>query len=156
MTLEIREITQKGTELEEITSLFREYNDFLGFDLCFQNFAEELAALPGKYAPPSGRLYLVKYGGNTAGCAAFYKLGEGVCELKRLYLRPGFQGRGLGRAVMQRAMADAKAAGYDRMRLDSLRRLKEARALYEKFGFTEIQPYNYNPFDDVYYMERAL
>lgn len=149
-------VTVGDPRLEAVSALFREYNDYLGFDLRFQGFEEELAALPGKYGAPSGRLYLAELDGEMAGCAAFYQQADGICELKRLYVRDAFKGRGLGRALMERAMADAKAAGYRAMRLDSLERLKDARPLYDKLGFHEIPPFNECPLEDVYYMERAL
>lgn len=142
--------------LHEVQSLFREYNDFLGFDLCFQGFEEELASLPGKYAAPHGQLYLALMKDEITGCVAFYRLSEGICELKRLYVRPAFQGHGIGKLLMQRALDDAKSLHYRIMRLDSLRRLTSAEPLYTKFGFTEIAAFNNSPLDDVYYMERTL
>lgn len=151
------DVIDKGhAQLETLRGLFREYNDYLGFNLDFQGFEQELAALPGKYAAPSGRLYLATYNGEIAGCVAFYKLSEGICELKRLYTRPAFQGKGIGRALIERALTDAKSTGYRTMRLDSLRRLVSAGKIYENFGFSEISAYNVNPLDDVYYMERVL
>lgn len=154
--LTLHTVQENDPRLPEIRALFREYNDFLGFDLCFQGFEEELAALPGKYAAPSGRLYLALWNGEVAGCGAFYRFADGICEFKRLYVRPEFKGHGIGRAIMEQAIQDATLAGYHVMRLDSLRRLEEAGKLYITLGFREIAPYNHNPFDDVYYMERAL
>lgn len=147
---------QTKPDLAAIRALFMEYQDFLDIDLDFQDFGAELAKLPGKYAPPTGRLFLARCEGKPAGCVAFYRMEEGVCELKRLYVSPPFVGKGIGKALFDRALEEAKAAGYTTMRLDSLRRLKDAGKLYEQYGFREIAPFNKNPHHDVYYMEKAL
>lgn len=154
--LHIYVIGKQDAWLPTVRQIFREYNEQLGFDLCFQNFDEEMASLPGRYAEPDGRLYLGLVDEQPAACGAFYKLEEGICELKRLYVCPPFKGKGYARTLLERAMADAKAVGYHTMRLDSLHRLKDARKLYEKYGFYDIEPYNKNPYDDVYYMECRL
>lgn len=143
-------------DVAAIRALFIEYQRYLEIDLDFQDFGEELAKLPGKYAPPEGRLLLARCENKPAGCVAFYKMEEGVCELKRLYVRPDHKGKGVGKALFEHALAEAKAEGYTMMRLDSLRRLEEAGKLYAHYGFREIAPFNKNPHEDVYYLEREL
>jgi GNAT superfamily N-acetyltransferase len=154
------EITPATTreDIAAVRALFIEYQEYLDIDLDFQNFGEELAVLPGKYAPPHGRLFLARYDGKVAGCAAFYPMDEAgdVCELKRLYVRRDSANLGIGTALFERAMQEAQAIGYTTMRLDSLRRLKKAGRLYKHYGFYEIAPYNDNPHADVYYLERKL
>ena len=136
--------------------LFCEYAAESQLDLCFQNFEEELASLPGAYAPPEGRLLLVFYEGQVAGCVALRKFEDGVCEMKRLYVQPAHRGKGLGRRLTEAIIAEARAIGYGKMRLDSLTSLKEAARLYRSLGFSEIPPYRYNPLPDVVFMEIGL
>jgi putative acetyltransferase len=142
--------------LEIIRELFREYENFLGFHLCFQEFEKEMEGLPGKYAPPEGRLIIAEYDSEVAGCIALKKIGEGICEMKRLYVRPKFRGKKIGRVLAEKIIAEAKAIGYKKMRLDTLKRLKEALSLYRSMGFREIGSYVFNPLEDVVYMERDL
>jgi len=137
--------------------LFLEYAQSLGFSLCFQNFDQELAGLPGDYAPPAGRLLLAEYEGQLAGCVALHKLEPGVCEMKRLYLRSQFRGKGLGRALAGRIIAEARQIGYRRMRLDTVEPvMQDAVAMYRKIGFKEIAPYRSNPIAGALYMELEL
>lgn len=143
-------------DLAAIRALFMEYQNYLDIDLDFQQFGVELADLPGKYASPRGRLLIARCGDEIAGCVAFYPMNEEICELKRLYVRRSHAGKGAGKALFETALHEAKRAGYTCMRLDSLRRLKEAGKLYEAYGFREIAPYNTNPHADVYYLEREL
>ena len=143
-------------DLDIIRELFREYEKFLGFGLCFQGFENELAGLPGNYAPPEGRLIIAKYDSEAAGCIALKKIGEGVCEMKRLYVRPKFRGKKIGRQLAEKIIAEAKLIGYKKMRLDTLRRLNEAVTLYRSLSFREIQPYVFNPHEDAVYMEIDL
>ena len=124
--------------------------------LCFQSFEAELAGLPGNYAPPGGALLLAMDGPRPAGCAALRKFGDGIGELKRLFVRPEYRGRGVGRALAMRVLEEAIAAGYACIRLDTLARLKEAGQLYQSLGFKQIKPYCPNPLEDVVYWELAL
>src|SRR6185503_10083847 len=135
--------------------LFCEYAAESQLDLCFQNFEAELAGLPGAYAPPQGRLLLSMHDEHLAGCVALRQLEDGVCEMKRLYVRPAFRGLGVGRMLAQRVIEEAIAIGYFRMRLDTLARMQAAVALYEALGFRRIAAYRPNPLEDVIYFELA-
>ena len=137
--------------------LFLEYAQSLGFSLCFQNFDKELATLPGDYAPPDGRLLLAEYEGQCAGCVALHKLEDSICEMKRLYLRPQFRGKGLGRALADHIIAEARQIGYGRMRLDTVEPvMQDAVSMYRRIGFREIAPYCSNPIAGAIYMELQL
>ena len=152
------EIVQALTpgHVAEARALFREYERSLGVDLCFQGFEQELAGLPGAYAPPRGRLLLSLDGAAPAGCVALRPLADAVCEMKRLYVRPAFRGRRAGRQLAEAVIAEARAIGYARMRLDTLPSMKEAIALYRALGFVEIAPYTTNPVAGALFMELAL
>ena len=144
-------------QLAQARDLFLEYAQSLGFSLCFQNFDQELAGLPGDYAPPGGRLLLGEYDGELAACVALHKLDPGICEMKRLYLRPSFRGKGLGRTLAGRIITEARQIGYKRMRLDTVEPvMKDAVAMYRKLGFKEIAPYRANPIAGALYMELEL
>jgi ribosomal protein S18 acetylase RimI-like enzyme len=145
------------TQIAQVRDLFLEYAQSLGFSLCFQSFDQELAGLPGDYAPPDGRLLLAEFEGQLAGCVALHQLDSKNCEMKRLYLRPQFRGKGLGRALSGTIIAEARAIGYERMRLDTVEPvMKDAVAMYRRLGFKEIAPYRTNPIEGAMYMELEL
>ena len=153
-----REILQARSreQVKAASRLFQEYAAFTGLDLCFQGFAEELAGLPGAYAPPTGRLLLGRCGGEWAGCVALRPFSQNIGELKRLYVRPAFRRQGLGRALVHGVIQAARQIGYSRMRLDTLDLMKEALTLYDSFGFRPIEPYRHNPYSGAIYLELAL
>src|SRR6202030_780345 len=145
---------ESPAQIAEARELFLEYAQSLGMNLCFQNFEQELAGLPGHYAPPDGRLLLAAYEGLLAGCVALHKWETGVCEMKRLYLRPSFRGRGLGRAIAETVIAEARSIGYQRMRLDTIEPImKDAVEMYRRLGFREIEAYRATPIVGAMYME---
>ena len=148
---------QSPAQITQVRELFLEYAQSLGFSLCFQSFDQELAGLPGDYAPPDGRLLLMEYEGQPAGCVALHKLEAGICEMKRLYVRPAFRGKGLGRILAESILNEARAIGYDRLRLDTVEPvMKNAVAMYRLLGFREIAPYRANPIAGALYMELDL
>jgi GNAT superfamily N-acetyltransferase len=140
-----------------VRALFLEYAQSLGFSLCFQGFDQELARLPGDYAPPAGGLLLAAYQGEPAGCVALHCLEREICEMKRLYLRPQFRGQGMGRALAEAIIARARSLGYRHMRLDTVEPvMRDAVALYRQLGFEEIGAYRPNPVVGAMYMELLL
>ena len=148
---------QTLAQIAQARELFLEYAQSLGFSLCFQNFDKELAELPGSYALPEGRLLLVEKEGQLVGCVALHKLAPGICEMKRLYLRPRFRGKGLGRILADRIIAEARQAGYRHMRLDTVEPvMKDAVAMYYKLGSKDIAPYCENPMPGAIYLELEL
>ncbi|RYG20987.1 GNAT family N-acetyltransferase [bacterium] len=155
MSLTITPATE--ATLNDVRTLFVEYQAFLNVDLCFQGFEAELASLPKPYEEPEGALVLAYWDDRLAGCAGIKPLGEDVCELKRLFVRPEFRGQGIGRSLGHRMVDEAKQRGYLRMRLDTLARLGSAVALYRALGFVEIPAYYDNPLEErVIYMELGL
>ena len=142
--------------LEVARLLMREYAASLGFDLGFQDFDRELEALPGEYGPPGGRLLLAWLGDRLAGCVALRKLQDGICEMKRLYVRPAFRGHRIGRLLAERAIAEAREIGYGRMRLDTVPSMQRAQSLYRSLGFYEVEAYRYNPIPGAAYLELKL
>jgi len=148
---------QSGPALEDIRALFLEYARGLNFNLCFQNFDRELEELPGPYGLPHGRLILCEVDGRPAGCIAVKPLGSGVCELKRLFVRPEFRRRKLGLNLTQHIIDEARSIGYTVMRLDTIRgTMDNAIALYESVGFRETPAYYHNPIPNAFYMELRL
>ena len=153
--LRILEVRTKE-DLLKIQNLFEEYAASLAINLDFQGFDEELAALPGEYAPPDGCLLLAQWKGQTAGCVGLRKFSPSICEMKRLYTKPQFRGLGIGRAMCEEVIGWARRSDYERMRLDTLPSMEEAKDLYRSLGFREIEPYRFNPVEDASFMELAL
>jgi putative acetyltransferase len=148
---------ESPAQIGRVRELFLEYAQSLRVNLCFQNFEEELAGLPGHYAPPDGRLLLAEYEGRLAGCVALHQWEPGVCEMKRLYLRPSFRGKGWGRVIAETIISEARKIGYQCMRLDTIEPImKDAVEMYRKLGFREIAPYRPNPIAGAMYMELKL
>jgi GNAT superfamily N-acetyltransferase len=184
---------ESAAQIEQIRELFLEYAKSLGFSLCFQRFDQELAGLPGDYAPPDGRLLLAEYAGQIAGCGALHRVpsyesrvrsrepemlpaantkqsyksvvspasGDSaekrIGEMKRLYLRPAFRGKGLGRLLAERILQEARSIGYAKLRLDTVEPvMKDAVAMYRRMGFREIEAYRLNPMAGTLYMELDL
>ncbi len=150
------ENVRTAEEIELARTLFREYQQSLGVDLCFQGFEDELANLPGSYAPPSGRLLLLRVDREIAGCVALRKIGEGVCEMKRLYVRDAFRGQGLGRRLAEAILEEVRRIGYRKMRLDTLPSMRAAIPLYRSLGFSEIGAYRENPVEGALFFELTL
>jgi putative acetyltransferase len=149
-------IVLTSEDIEAARRLFLEYSKSLGFDLCFQSFEEELAGLPGRYGPPDGRLLLARFDGEVAGCIALRKLEVGICEMKRLYVKPVFRGKKIGELLVRRLLKEARACNYERMRLDTVPSMVTAQALYRSLGFVEIAAYCDNPIPGAVYMECNL
>jgi GNAT superfamily N-acetyltransferase len=137
-------------------TLFKEYAAWLGIDLSFQKFDDELANLPGDYAPPDGRLLLAQCGTETAGCVALRRFNDGACEMKRMWVRPQFRGMQIGRVLAEHLIAEARSVGYGEMLLDSLPALISALSLYKSLGFESIPAYRYNPEPDAVFMRLRL
>jgi putative acetyltransferase len=153
-------IAASAEDIVDIRQLLREYEDWLGTDLCFQGFENELAGLPGSYAPPFGRLLIAmaaaESGHGSAGCVALRPFDESTCEMKRLFVRADFRGTGLGRRLTLAIIDEARAIGYRKMRLDTLPQQREAHRLYASLGFREIQPYRPNPIAGSLFLELDL
>lgn len=145
-----------SAELAVVRELFFEYQAELGIDLCFQGFAAEVEGLPGDYAPPSGRLLLAFRDGAPVGCAALRRVTGTRCETKRLFLRPGARGMGLGRRLVESLLAEARSIGYDEIVLDTLPSMAEAQRMYERFGFPDIPSYRTNPVPGARYLGLRL
>lgn len=155
-TVEVRQAQTEG-EIEAARKIFRDYEAWLGLDLCFQGFEEELKNLPGKYAPPSGRLYLAYADEKLAGCIAMRKLEDGVCEMKRLFVLDEFRGQRIGVQLIERVIEEARKENYRAMRLDTFPpKMGKAVSLYESHGFRPVAPYYENPNEGVLFMELDL
>jgi GNAT superfamily N-acetyltransferase len=156
----VLERPETAEHLEHARTIFREYAQSLGVDLCFQDFESELARLPGEYAAPSGHLLLAWVDGRLAGCGALRPLPDAdyanACEMKRLYVRPDFRGFGLGRALAGALFDEARRIGYSHMLLDTLDDMEAARELYATLGFEEIPPYYFNPIPGAHYLKAEL
>ena len=155
IAFDLRQATFPG-DVATARALFEEYQRSLGISLCFQNFDEELRTLPGVYAQPAGRLLLAFAGEEPAGCVAIRRIEEGICELKRLWVRSVFRGTGLGRLLVETVLHEARNIGYRRMRLDTLPSMKAAQALYLSTGFLDVPPYNDHPLEGTRFMEAIL
>jgi putative acetyltransferase len=146
--------------LEAARAVMREYGESLDVDLCFQHFDDELARLPGDYAPPSGQLLLAYVDGELAGCGALRAIADAdyanACEMKRLFVRPGFRRFGLGRILAEALLDEGRRAGYSAMLLDTLDDMEAARELYATLGFEEIPPYYFNPIPGAHYLKADL
>ena len=150
-------VADNAEQIAAVRELFLEYASSLGFDLCFQSFENELAGLPGNYALPSGVLLLGLSNDQAAGCVALHRLEDGVCEMKRLYVRPQFRGTGIGSQLVRRVIESAVAMGYKGMRLDTVAdQMQDALRMYRRLGFVQIDPYRENPIPSALYMELDL
>ena len=153
---DVRQV-ESAEQIAAIRELFLEYAQSLGFSLCFQSFDQELASLPGDYAPPHGRLLLATSEDTPAGCVALHSLSPGICEMKRLYVRPNFRGKGLGKVLAEHVSVEGRNIGYKQLRLDTVEpRMQTAVAMYRKLGFREVAPYRPNPIEGALYMELQL
>jgi putative acetyltransferase len=148
---------ESAAQLDAIRELLLEYWQNRKLELFVFNFDQELAGLPGAYAPPDGRLFLAQWENKPAGCVALRKLESGICEMKRLYLSPKFRGKGVGKILAEFIIHEARNIGYQKMRLDTIQsNMQEAMALYRQLGFNEIAPYRVNPLPGVIFMELVL
>ena len=153
----LKVVTAESSEqVDTIRELFLEYAKSLNFDLCFQGFDKELESLPGKYAAPDGRLLLALYDQKIAGCVALWKVSDQVCEMKRLWVRPEFRGKKIGRQLAEFVIEQAKLIGYFKMKLDTIDTMTEAIKLYVSLGFRSTSAYRYNPVEGAEYMELDL
>lgn len=143
-------------EILQVKSLFTEYAASLDFNLCFQDFDKEIAELPGEYALPDGRLLLALDGTKIAGCVTLRKITKDTCEMKKLYVKPEFRGKRIGKALAEYIIEEARKIGYSRMQLDTVPSMKEAISLYQSLGFKGIEPYRYNPVKGAIFMELIL
>ena len=150
------EVAQSADQIDEVRRLFEEYWASFGFTPCFQNFSDELANLPGDYVPPRGVLALATIDGRTAGCAALRAFDSERAEMKRLYTRPDFRGRGLGLALLEWVVARARAAGYREIVADTMPVMTRALEMYDRFGFQRCEPYSEHPTPGAIYLRLRL
>lgn len=149
-------VAHTAEQIDIVRALMREYQRALGVDLCFQGFEQELARLPGTYAPPSGRLLLASHQGEIVGCVALQAIDAERCEMKRLYVRPAARGLGVGKALVVRVIEEARAIGYACVLLDTLPTMTDAQRLYERFGFVDTGAYRPNPIQGTRYLAKML
>jgi len=149
-------VPAQGTHLEEVKTLFQDYQRELAVDLGFQDFNQELETLPGVYKEPRGSMLLAMDQDNIVGCIALKPLSKTVCEMKRLYVRPEYRKQGIGKQLVLKIIAKAKKKGYQLMKLDTLERLHASYHLYQSVGFEETEAYYDNPLDDVVYFQLKL
>ena len=147
---------QSRDHYQGVRKLFQQYADYLGLDLEFQGFSQELASLPGDYAPPQGCILMAVRAQEFVGCVALRPLDNRICEMKRLFVLPGDRGRNIGRDLARGIIDEARTRGYARMRLDTIESMTEAKQLYRSMGFRPIKPYRYNPLDNPTYLELDL
>jgi GNAT superfamily N-acetyltransferase len=143
-------------DLDAVIAIFREYIGSTSVSLDFQNYEAELADLPGKYDAPRGGLFLAWHADAVVGCAGFREVNDGICEMKRVYVRPGVRGQNLGRRLVERILAEGRAAGYNRICLDVLPEFKAAQQLYESLGFAPAEPVTFNPVPDTRFLGMDL
>ena len=155
MTVNLRDATGEA-DMSAVRCLFVEYAQSLSVSLAFQQFDDELARLPGEYAPPTGALLLAEWEGKAGACVGLHSWGEGIAEMKRLYVRPALRGTGVGRRLVEAAMTRARELGYERIRLDTLPEMASAQALYRRLGFEEIEAYRPSPIPGTLYLEAVL
>jgi len=143
-------------DIEATKSLIREYIAWMNIDMSFQDIEEELARFPRKYEAPTGAFLVAKDGDTVVGCVGFKRIGDGICEMKRLFVKDAYRGRGIGRALIERIIREAEEYRYSKMRLDTLKRMESAVRLYSAFSFGEIGQYVVNPIEDALFMEKEL
>ncbi|WP_315118128.1 GNAT family N-acetyltransferase [uncultured Clostridium sp.] len=154
-TIEFKHVIRQDM-IKQVRQLFLEYTQSLKIDLSFQNFESEVETLPGKYGPPDGDLILALVDGEVAGCIALRKISEGICEMKRLYVRDNYRGIGIGKMLIDMIIKEASKFNYHYIRLDTLPMMGKAQDLYISFGFYDIEPYVYNPIKGARFMELKL
>ncbi len=144
------------SDVQETKELIKEYLKWIDNDLSFQQVDEELAGFPKKYEEPDGSFFIAKDGKNVIGCIGLKKIQSGICEMKRLFVKDEYKGRGLGKELIKTLIEEAKKKGYSKMRLDTLSKMKSAQRLYKEFGFYEIEQYVVNPIEGAVFMEKIL
>lgn len=142
--------------IAQTKSLFLEYAESLDFSLCFQNFDNELENFPNQYSPPTGNLFLALSENDPIGCVGVRSFEKDICEMKRLYVKPEYRGKGAGKELAVSAIKSGKELGYEYMRLDTLSSMETANQLYKSLGFIQIKSYRDNPIDGAIYMELNL
>ncbi len=150
------DVAQSQDRVEDARNLISEYAASLGVDLCFQNFDEEMATFPSEYSPPSGALFLALHQNDSVGCVALRRISDQICEMKRLYVKAEYRGRGLGKLLIESVIERARKMGYKAIRLDTLPSMKEAISIYTKMGFKPIKAYRPNPVPGTLYLELRL